>query len=69
MNRKTAMMPMMSGGGFGRRVVAALAGLVLLALVLRDPVGAAQAGKQAAAWVGEFLDALETFGAALSRSR
>jgi hypothetical protein len=67
MSRKTAMMPMMSGGGSGRRVVAALVGLVLLALMLRDPVSAAQVGKQVAAWVGEVLDALETFGAALSR--
>jgi hypothetical protein len=66
MARKATMMPMASGGGLGRRVVATLVGFVLLALVIRDPVGAAHTVQQLATWASEALDALEAFGAALS---
>jgi hypothetical protein len=67
MARKATMMPMAANGGVGRRVLAALAAVVLLALVIRDPVGAAHTVQRLAAWASEALDALETFGAALSR--
>lgn len=68
MAKKQAMMPMMggNGGGTGRRVVGTLAGLVLLGVVLRDPVGAAHAVQQAGAWFGLVLDGLISFGSALS---
>jgi hypothetical protein len=69
MARKTTMMPMVNGGtsDTGRRVVTALAMLVLLALVLRDPVGAAVAVEQVAAWGTTALDRLAQFVSALSR--
>jgi hypothetical protein len=66
MARKATMMPMAGGSGLGRRVVAALVGLALLALVIRDPVGAAHTVQQLAELAGEGFDALEAFGAALA---
>jgi hypothetical protein len=51
----------------GRRVAAALAVLVLLGLVLRDPVGAAGAVEQVVAWGTGALDRLTEFVSALSR--
>jgi hypothetical protein len=70
MARRTTTMPVVDGGGsgIGRRVVTALTVLVLLALVLRDPVGAAHAVQRLAGWAGEIIDALGTFGSALSRT-
>lgn len=67
MARKATMMPMMnSGSGTGRRLLTMLVALVLLALVLRDPIGAARTVEQLAAWGGAALDAVTQFGAALS---
>jgi hypothetical protein len=66
MARRTAMMPMASGSGLGRRVVGTLVVLGLLALVIRDPVGAAHTVQQLAGWATDALDSLEKFGAALS---
>jgi hypothetical protein len=63
------MTPMVGGGGdTGRRVVTTLAVLLLLALVLRDPVGAAHTVQRLAGWASDVVDALGTFGSALSRT-
>lgn len=67
MGRKQAMMPTMTGGRSGGRMVGVLIGLVLLGLVLRDPVGAAHTVQQVAAWAGSVLDALTSFGSGLSK--
>jgi hypothetical protein len=66
MSRRTTMMPMTSGGG-RLRAVLALAAIVGLILVLRDPVGSAVAVEQMAAWVTAALDRLTQFVAVLSR--
>jgi hypothetical protein len=67
MARNATMMPMTRGGsGTGRRLLAVLVALLALALVLRDPVGAAQTVQQLARWGSDVLDALSVFGAALS---
>lgn len=66
MGRKQ-MMPTMPGSGSGRRAISALVAVALLVLVLRDPVGAAHAVQQAARWGGAVLDALTSFGSALSK--
>jgi hypothetical protein len=67
MARNATMMPMMSGGrGTGRRLVAVLVALVLVAMALRDPVGAAHTVQRLAGWATDLVDALSTFGAALS---
>jgi hypothetical protein len=69
MARKATMMPMTSGGsGTGRRLLAALVALVLVALVLRDPVGAAHTVQRLASWASDVVDAISTFGSALSRT-
>jgi hypothetical protein len=69
MARKATMMPMTSGrSGTGRRLLAALVALVLVALVLRDPVGAAHTVQRLAGWASDVIDALSTFGSALSRT-
>jgi hypothetical protein len=61
------MLPMVAGGGgTGRRIVGVLFMVGLIALVIRDPVGAAQTVQQLARWGSDFLDALSAFGAALS---
>lgn len=69
MARKTSMMPMpmptAAGGGTRFRVIVTLLGLVLFALLLRDPVGAAGTVEQVCAWCGAGIDALARFGAAL----
>lgn len=67
MGRKTTMMPTMSGGGTGRRLIAVLVAAGLLSLVLRDPIGAAHAVQQIAAWGSTVLDALSAFGSAVSK--
>lgn len=67
MGRKTTMMPTMSGGGTGRRLIAVVVAVALLSLVLRDPIGAANAVQQMAVWGGAVLDALSTFGSAVSK--
>lgn len=69
MTRRPTMMPMMSGGGSGtgRRFLITLGVLVVLALVLRDPVGSAHTLQRLAEWASNFLDALSAFGSALSR--
>lgn len=54
-----------SAGSTGRRFLAALVGLVLLALIIRDPVGAAGFAEQLGAWSATALDALVRFGSAL----
>jgi hypothetical protein len=63
-------MPVVAGGGsgIGQRLVTALIVLVLLALVLRDPVGAAHTVQRLAGWASDVVDALGTFGSALSRT-
>jgi hypothetical protein len=68
MARRATMLPMSgtSGGGLGFRVIGTVVGLVMFALLLRDPVGAAGAVEQACAWCAAALDALARFGAALS---
>jgi hypothetical protein len=67
MARKTTMMPMTSGSGAGSRVLTALVCLVLLALVIRDPVGAAEFVGRVGQLIDVALDALSVFGAALTR--
>jgi hypothetical protein len=68
--RTTMMQPMINGGGggTGRRVLTVLVVLVLVALVLRDPIGAAHTVQLLAEWAGDALDALGKFGSALSRT-
>ncbi|SES37930.1 hypothetical protein SAMN05216188_14610 [Lentzea xinjiangensis] len=67
MGRKQTMMPTVGGGGRGGRLMAVGIGLVLLGLILRDPVGAAHLARQAAVWFGSVLEALSSFGSALSQ--
>ncbi|MHA6623901.1 hypothetical protein ACU61A_00695 [Pseudonocardia sichuanensis] len=59
-------MPLAHGGGTGRRVFALMMGITVFALVLREPVGAADAVERALAWAGDALDSLVQFAAALS---
>lgn len=66
MAKKQTMMPTMGGGGTGRKVLGTVVCLLLLGLILRDPIGAAHAAQQAGAWIGAVLDALTTFGKAVS---
>lgn len=69
MARRATMTPMMGGGtGTGGRLLVALVAIVLVALVLRDPAGAAHGVQRLAAWASYVLDALSTFGSALSRT-
>ena len=67
MGRKQSMVPTMSGSGSGRRLVGVLVVLVLLGLVLRDPIGTAHKVHQLAAWASTALDALASFGSAVSK--
>jgi hypothetical protein len=57
----------MGRSGIGHRVAATLIGLVLVALVVRDPVGAAATVERIWAFSAHVLDALTQFGDALSR--
>jgi hypothetical protein len=68
MARRTTMLPMpgTNRGGMGFRVIGTVVGLVMFALLLRDPIGAAGAVEQAGAWCAAALDALARFGTALS---
>lgn len=68
MARRATMVPMpgTNRGGTGFRVIGTVVGLVMFALLLRDPVGAAGAVEQTYAWCVAALDALARFGAALS---
>jgi hypothetical protein len=60
-------MPTASGsGGAGLRMIGALVGLVLFALLLHDPVGAAGTVEQVAAWCGAAIESLARFGEVLS---
>ena len=68
MSRRTAMMPMTTGGA-GSRVVGVLVALALLTLIIRDPVGAAQTVRTLLGWAGDVIDGLATFAAALSAHR
>ncbi|OZM79928.1 hypothetical protein CFP66_23275 [Pseudonocardia sp. MH-G8] len=69
MARKPAMMPMASSSsGAGRRFLALLAVCVGVALVLRDPIGAAHLVQRLADGAGDVVDALGRFGSALSRA-
>lgn len=61
MAKKQTMMPMPTGGGTGKRALVALAALVLLALVIRDPAGTASTARQLATGAGVALDGLATF--------
>ena len=65
MSRRTAMMPMTAGRA-GSRVVGMLVTLVLLTLVIRDPIGAAQTVHTLLGWAGNVIDGLATFASALS---
>ncbi|MBP2340270.1 hypothetical protein JOF41_006448 [Saccharothrix coeruleofusca] len=67
MGRKNHTMMPITGGQGGRKVVPLLVLLVLLALVLRDPVGAAHAAQRLGDWGGYVLDALGTFGSTVGR--
>lgn len=60
MARRTTQMPLShaSGGGTGRRLFALVVGITVFALVLREPVGAADAVERGLAWAGSALDAL-----------
>jgi hypothetical protein len=68
MARKTTQMPLVmgGGGGAGRRLFMIVVGMVLFALILRDPVGAAQAVERVGTGAGAVLDALTRFAAALA---
>jgi hypothetical protein len=68
MGRKT-MLPMPTesrSGGVGLRLIGGLAGLVLFALLLHDPIGAAGTVERIAAWFGAAIESLARFGEALS---
>jgi hypothetical protein len=68
MGRKT-MLPTSTetrSGGAGLRLIGALVGLVLFALLLHDPVGAAGTVERVAAWCGVAIESLARFGDALS---
>lgn len=66
MAKNQTMMPLPTGGGTGRRVVLSLVALAMLALVIRDPAGAAVITRQLATWGGAVLDGLVAFFRALS---
>lgn len=66
MARKQTMMPLSTNGGTGRRVALTLAALVVLALVIRDPAGAAVIARQLATWGGAILDGVVAFFRELS---
>jgi hypothetical protein len=63
------MLPVMSGGRSrtGGRIITAVVVVALLALVVRDPVGAAATVERIWTFSGHVLDALTQFGNALSR--
>jgi len=62
------MMPMpgASRSGGGLRALGVLVGLVLFALLLHDPVGAAETVERVTAWCGAAIEALAQFGTALA---
>lgn len=64
MSRRTTVMP--TAGGAGGRVVATLVALVLLTLVVRDPIGAAQTVRSLVGWAVDMVDKLSIFASALS---
>jgi hypothetical protein len=66
MAQKTNMIPMASGGGLGRRVLGVLIALAILGMVIHDPAGSAETVVGIVQWVGNVIDALSTFGRALS---
>jgi hypothetical protein len=66
MARKNTMMPMSTGRG-PSRFVAGLVAVVLLALAIHDPVGAAHTARSVFGWLGSMLDSLGAFGSAVSR--
>jgi hypothetical protein len=69
MSRKTAIMPTMTAGGVGGRVITTLVMLALLTLVLRDPIGSAHTVHALLGWAGSVIDGLATFASALSAQR
>ncbi|WP_394615281.1 hypothetical protein JNUCC0626_36585 [Lentzea sp. JNUCC 0626] len=66
MSKKQTMMPLPTGGGTGRRAVVVLVALAVLALIIRDPAGAAVIARLLATWGGAVLDGLVAFFQALS---
>ena len=66
MARKSTMMPMSTGRGPGR-FIAGLIVVVLLALAIHDPVGAAHTARSIFGGFQHALDAFGQFGAAVSR--
>ena len=66
MARKNTMMPMSTGRGPGR-FVAGLVVVVLLALAIHAPVGAAHTARSIFSGIGHVLDAFGQFGLAVSR--
>jgi hypothetical protein len=65
MAQKT-MMPMASGGGIGRKIVAWLVALTILAMVIHDPAGSARTIAGIVQWATGVISDLSTFGRALS---
>lgn len=67
MARKTDLTSMLgTGSGIGRKIVMVLVGLVVLTLVIRNPVGSANTVVSVWQWASHVIDALSTFGQALS---
>lgn len=66
MARKTQMMPTVGGSGIGGRIATVVIVLVVLTLVIKNPTGSAHTVVALAHWVSNVIDALSTFGQALS---
>lgn len=67
MARKTTMAPMVGAdGGLGRKIVTGLVVLAVLAMVIKDPAGSAHTVVAVLRWAGDVVEALSTFGQALS---
>jgi hypothetical protein len=68
--KTTTMMPMPSmgaSGGTGRKVVAMLVFVVVIALVIKDPAGAAVVAQRIGTLIGSALDGLGSFATALAQ--
>lgn len=66
MAKKQTMMPLPAGGRTGRRLLVLLLVVTMVALIIRDPVGAATAVRQLATWGGAALDGFAAFAEAVS---
>jgi hypothetical protein len=56
-----------ASGGTGRKVVAMLVFVVVIALVIKDPAGAAVVAQRIGTLIGSALDGLGSFATALAQ--